>query len=132
MPRRATNEGGALGLYPLSIIACTQGRVSTLCWLAWVRPHAWLAAPPQPQGHNSHPSTPCVLHCHLLQLGLHLLVLLFGLLLFNPPPRPAASFSSSFFLFFSFFFSFLLLFLSWADKSDDTLLKGSPAVGDLG
>ena len=44
---------------------------------------------------------PCVLHCHVLHLGLHLLDVGHGLLLLHPPSPPAAS--------FFFLFSLLLL-----------------------
>ena len=126
---------GASGEYPLSSAPCAQGRVSTRLWLAWVRPQAWPASP-RNHGVATNPPPPCPLplHCHALDLGLHLLDVLCGLLLLHPPPPPAASFffgSSLFFslfLFFSsFFFSFFLLFLSCSEESVDSSLEESAA-----
>ena len=79
------------------------------------------------------PPWPLLLHCHVLDLGLHLLHVLRGLLLLNPPPPDASFFfvSSLFFSFFlflsSFFFSFFLLFLSCSEESVDSSLEESAA-----
>ena len=140
MSPRAPKKGGASREYPLSSAPCTQGRVSTLRWLAWLRPHAW---PASPLNHGVTTKTPCppppttcILHGHILHLNLHLLGVFRRFLLFHPLP-PAASFfflfSSFFFSFLllsSFFFSFFLLFLSCSDESDDSSLEESPAGGE--
>ena len=77
----------ASGEYPLSSAPCTQGRVSTLRWLAWLKTRAWPASPLNHGVTTKTPPTPCVLHCHLLRLGLHLLISSPRSSSSSPPPR---------------------------------------------
>ena len=88
--------------------------------------------PPQLGGCNQKPLPPCALplHCHVLDLGLHLLDVLRGLLLLHSLPPAASSFfffSSPFFSFFLFFstifFFFFLLFLLHSEESVDSSLE---------
>ena len=97
--------------------------------------------PPSTTGSQPEPPspTPGVLRCRVLHLGLPLLDVLSGFVLFHPTP-PAASFfflfSSFFFSFFllfcSFFFSSFLLFLSCSDELEDSSLEESLAGGEAG